>query len=86
MSRSPMIGASGFVHIAAASACVILRRMAAESDSPQPRAVPKSLTERIVAAVTDMIKIGDRLLEPNQLQRYKINCYFPKEKRGIFGL
>ena len=52
MSRSPMMGVSGLVHVAAASPCVILRRMAAESACPQRRAVPKSLTERGVAVVT----------------------------------
>jgi hypothetical protein len=52
MSRSPMMGVSGFAHVAAAPPCVILRRMAAESVCPQRRAVPKSLTERGVAVVT----------------------------------
>ena len=50
--RSPMMGVSGLVHVAAASPRVILRRMAAESVRPQRRAVPKSLTERGVAVVT----------------------------------
>ena len=55
--RSPMMGVSGFVHVAAASPCVILRRMAAESASPLRRAVPKSLTERGVTVVTVMSTI-----------------------------
>ena len=55
MTRSPMMGASGFAH-AAASPCVILWRMAAESACPQRRAVPKSLTERYVSAVTVIYK------------------------------
>ena len=57
MFRSPMMGVSGFVH-GAALPCVILRRMAAESVRPQRRAVPKSLTERGVAVVTVISKLG----------------------------
>lgn len=72
MPQSPMNVGSGWVHTAAASACVILIWMAAESACPQRRAVPKSLTERYVAVVSVIEKYGVRLIEPNQLQRYKI--------------
>ena len=77
MSRSPMNVASGLVHIAAKSACVILVWMAAESDCAQRRAVPKSLTERFVTAVPIIFKIWELAIRPKRLQRYTIH---PKEK------
>ena len=83
MSRSPMMGASGFVHVAAAP-CVILRRMAAESACPQRRAVPKSLTERYVAVVTVMSYFWVMAIRPNRLQRYKILSNLSEKKRRNF--
>jgi hypothetical protein len=64
-----MMIVSGFVHIAATSACVILVWMAAESACPQRRAVPKSLTVRYVTAAFDMNKIQEMALVPNRPQR-----------------
>lgn len=80
MPPSPIKVGFGLLHIAAASACVILDWMAAESACPQRRAEPKSLTERYVTVVPVIEKYGVRLIEPNQLQRYKIHSRIQKKK------
>ena len=85
MPPSPMNIGSGWVHAAAASACVILIWMAAESACPQRRAVPKSLTERHVAVVSVIEKYGVRLIEPIQLQRYKIPFNRKNKISSIFS-
>ena len=75
-----MIGVSGFVHVAAASACVILWRMAAESACPQLRAVPKSLTERYVSAVTVIYKIWGSAIRTKPAAKVYNSLEFQKEK------
>lgn len=57
MPPSPMKVGFGLVHVAAASACIILGWMAVESASLQLRAEPKSLTERYVAVATFISKV-----------------------------